>query len=276
MEVIERQIEYRSRKDIFRIFPIGDIHAGVIHCAENDIKRMVDQIKQERNAYWIGMGDMADCILKNDVRFDIQALAPWVRKDNIVESQRNWLKELFKPIAHKCLAFMEGNHCETIHRHYQFDMTRNLAHDLGVPYGGASCFIVPKFARKPEGAEYKTNIRQYVIHAWHGNGGAQTEGARLMRLMRLVNDIQADIYLMGHLHCITLYTPDRLIYQNGRVKSTRLVAATTGSWLKTYTQPKSGEEFNASYAEAKGYKPSRIGCPVLKIVPDHNIFTVEA
>ena len=88
-----------------------------------------------------------------------------------------------------------------------------------------------------------------------------------MRLMRLVNDIEADIYLMGHLHAITIHTPDRLRVVNGRVRSVRLAAAICGSWLKTYNQPDEGETLDPTYGEQKGYKPSRIGCPIIKIYP---------
>lgn len=274
MEVIEKRIEYRSRKDVFHIVPLGDIHAGSLHCAENDIKRKVEEIRQSRNTFWIGMGDYMDSILKNDKRFDIGGLAPWVKKDNILECQKEWTVDLFKPIANKCLAFLTGNHEETIHKNNQEDAIRNVIKHLKVPYGGYHCFIALSFERRTGEQNTRGNTSLYIIHAWHGSGAAQTEGARVMRLMRLVNDFEADIYLMGHLHCISTYTPDRLIVRNGRIKSTNLIAATTGSWLKTYTQPKN-EDLNPSYGEEKGYKPSRIGCPVIHIHPDKNIISVE-
>ncbi len=268
MEVLERTVEH-TRPDIFNIYPVGDCHLGAIHCAENDLQRYIDRIKQDKHGYWIGMGDICDCILKSDKRFDIQGLAEWVKKDNIIEGQRKRVKKMFAPIAHKCLAFLEGNHEDTIHTFYSDDITRNMCDDLKVPYGGESCFIVLKFVRN-------NSVRQYVIHAWHGAGASQTEGARVMRLMRLVNEMQADIYLMGHLHTVTIYIPDRLGVKSGRITSSPIIAAITGSWLKTYTQPKQGQTMNASYAEKKGYKPSRIGAPVFHLNPDKNWFTVEA
>jgi len=270
MEVVEKTIIYKSRSDVLNIYPIGDIHGGSIECAENDIRRMVEVIKKDRFGYWVGMGDMLDCILKSDKRFDIEGLAPWVKKDNIITTQKKWAVNLLKPIAHKCIAFLEGNHETTIHTYHDEDVTRNLCDDLHVPYGGYSCFIALKFNRA------NTNsVRQYTFHAFHGTGASQTEGARVMRLMRLVNDIQADIYLMGHLHCVATYTPDRLLLVNGRIKSRQLIAVMTGSWLKTYAQPKQGQQLNASYGERKGYKPSRIGCPIIHIRPDRDEVTVE-
>ena len=74
---------------------------------------------------------------------------------------------------------------------------------------------------------------------------------------------------MGHLHTITTYTPDRLTIQNGRVKSVRLAAAICGSWLKTYNQPKNGEAQDPTYGEKAGYRPSRIGMPIIKLYPDN-------
>ena len=230
----------------------------------------MDIIKNESDALWVGMGDYADCILKNDPRFDIGGLAPWVKPDNIVESQRKWVKELLAPISSKCLGLLTGNHEETIHLRYENDITRNLCDDLKVPYAGYACYIALSFKRA------ETACHRSLIHAWHGAGAAQTEGARLMRLMRLVNEIQADIYLMGHLHAMTQHTPDRLLYSNGRIKSSKLVATITGSWLRAYTQPRKGQQLNASYAEIKGYKPSRIGCPKVIIKPDKGEFSIES
>ncbi len=272
MEVIQKRIKC-SRSDRFDIIPFGDLHAGSIHCSESEARAMRDKIRDSPNTYWVGMGDLADSITKNDKRFDIGGLAPWVKPDDIIESQRKWLVELLKPIKDKCLGLLTGNHEETIHLNHQDDITRHLCNDLGVRYAGYSCFIVLDFTRGT--AISSGHVFQVIIHAWHGAGAAQTEGARMMRLVRLVNDIQADIYFMGHLHAMEHITPDRLILKNGRVKSVKLAATITGSWLKAYTQPHGDDEMTPSYAEMKGFKPSRIGAPVVHIWPARQEFTIE-
>ncbi len=270
MEVIEREVLYPHRGEI-RIYPIGDIHLGSIHCAEDIVEAEIDKIRKDKDAYIIGMGDYADSILKNDPRFDIEGLPEWLKKGNIMESERQRVVKLFTPVKHKVIALLTGNHEEEIHIRNQDDFTRNVCNDLGVRYGGYSSFI--KLNLAPRGGTPRYPI---TIHAWHGAGSAQTEGARLMRLVRLVNDIEADIYLMGHLHSITQHTPDRLVLRNGRVKSVRLAAVITGSWLKAYTQPKGNQELPPSYAEKKGYKPARLGCPILHIHPETQEFSVES
>jgi len=278
MEVIEKNIPYSTASTVnpetFRIYPIGDIHAGSLHCAEKDIKAKVQQVTETDNAYVILMGDLADCILKDDKRFDIGGLAPWVKKDNILESQRRWLGELLEPLATqgKILGSLTGNHEEKTHLHQQYDFTRNLCSDLSIPYAGYSAFFVLTFDR-----ENSNESHQFIIHAWHGSGAAQTEGARVMRLMRLVNEIgSARAYLMGHLHCISTYHCDRLSYYRGRVKSQPIIATTTGSWLKAYQQPHKDEEFTPSYPEIAGYKPSVIGCPVINITPQTDTLSIES
>jgi hypothetical protein len=272
VEVIEKIIPYRNG-DTFHFYPFGDSHLGSIDSAEDDFRSAILECTNRKNSYALGIGDYADCITKNDPRFDLDGLAPWVEKGNIVESQRIRVVELLKPLSKtgKLIALGTGNHEEEIHLRHQIDMTRNLCRDLKVPYAGYSCFVVLKFRR-----ENSSEAHEYIWHSWHGAGSAQTEGARLMRLMRLVNDIQAHIYTMGHLHAMTSHTPDRLMCVRGRVKSIKLAATITGSWLKAYNQPKAGQELNPGYAEKKGYKPSRIGCPIIHIHPATDEFTVES
>ena len=280
MEVIERVIDYH-KGDVFSIYPLGDMHFGSIHAAESSIQKKVLEIAGQKHSLVIGMGDYTDSILKNDPRFDIEGLAPWVIRGNIVESQRRKVRELFEPLKGQLLGLLTGNHEEEIHIHYQDDITRNLCNDLKVPYLGYTCFLVLNFRCRrskltQSGVTLYEETNQIIIHAWHGAGSAQTEGARLMRLMRLVNEVQAHIYLMGHLHAMTQHTPDRLIFSRGKIKSVKLAATITGSWLTTYTQPKSGQELGPSYGEKKGYLPSRIGCPVIHIHPDTEEFTIES
>lgn len=269
MEVIEKTFNY-SRPDSFHIYPFGDAHLGALYCLEDEIKETFYEVKHCKNAYIVGVGDYSECITQNDPRFEIRGLADWVEPDNIVESQRKRVVELFKPVANKIICLGTGNHEESIHRFHSNDITRNICADLGVPYSGYHAFINLSFNRSGG------STRAYVVHAWHGAGAAQTEGARLMRLMRLVNDIQADIYLMGHLHAMTSHTPDRLKLVNGKIKSSQLIATITGSWLLGYMQPHGDQKINPSYTERAGMKPNRIGCPIIHIEPDENKLTLES
>ena len=265
MEVIFKEIQY-NRPDVFYLYPFFDAHLGAIESAEKQLNHKVKECAN-RGKYGLalGGGDWCDCITSKDKRWRTNGIADWVEKRNIADSQRRRAKEIFNPLKEEgqLICVGTGNHEEEIHRMHDDDITRNICRDLGVPYAGYQAFIVLKFVRAGK------NTHHLVIHSWHGTGAAQTEGARLMRLVRLVNDIEADIYLMGHLHAMTSHTPDRLVQRDGRVRSVKLAATICGSWLKTYAQPHEGEILDPSYGEEKGYKPSRIGMPIIRITPDY-------
>jgi len=278
LEVILKRIIYK-RPDIFYLYPFFDPHLGAIESAEYQLSLKVLECAN-RGPYGlaVGGGDWHDCITSKDWRWKSNGLAPWVENRNIVDSQRRRSNELFYPLVEQgqLIAIGTGNHEEEIHKRHDDDIIRNVCRDMDVPYAGYSCFIVLQFIRAGK------STHNLVIHSWHGAGSAQSEGARLMRLVRLVNDIEADIYLMGHLHAMTSHTPDRLVQRNGRVRSIKLAATICGSWLKTYAQPRENEILDPSYGEEKGYKPSRIGMPIIKIIPDNydnpyeNEFVIES
>ena len=188
MKVLEKRISY-TRPQRFQIYPFGDIHAGSIDCAEDKVKKQIDIIQHGKDAYWIGMGDMIEAITESDPRWNTMGIAPWVERDNIIESQRHWIVNLLKPIANKCIAYLTGNHEESVHRHQNCDISRNICNDLEMPYAGYSCFVELIFERKSS-----TESHKFTIHAWHGAGAAQTEGAQLLRLKRLVKDNEADVF----------------------------------------------------------------------------------
>ena len=262
MEVIEKEIPY-TRPDLFRIYPIGDIHAGSIHCVEDKIKAKVKTISEDEHAYIIGTGDWAECITKDDKRFDMAGLASWVKRDDIAESQRKWIVELFRPVKDKILCLLTGNHEETIRLHHQNDITRHICDDLGVAYGGYSCFLNLKFVRNG-------SYSFVLFHVFHGAGAAVTEGARIQRLKRLIDTVTADIYLMGHLHSTGFYAPEKIELRNHKIKSIHKFAVITGSWVTAYSQG-----LPTSYAERLGYPPSKIGCPCVILNPDKDIINVE-
>jgi hypothetical protein len=283
MEVVEWSIPHASRNDEFHFWPVGDCHLGAIETDEDSLRAKVKDIVHDPHGYMIGMGDYCECIVHSDPRSDIQNVADWVEKTNIVESQRRRAAEIFSPLAKRgrIIAMLTGNHEEEIHKRHDNDVIRNLCRDLDVTYGGYQAFIVLNFKRdKPDTQrEGHPDIREIVWHAWHGSGAAQSEGARLMRLLRLTNEIEAEVYSMGHLHgALTSYTPDRLRWDKnkGRIASVKVTATMSGSWMKSFMQSTPERPLNPHYSEIKGYKPSRIGCPCVTIKPSPREITLTS
>lgn len=266
MEAIEHRIVYKSRKDEYRLYPIGDIHAGTLHCAEHEIKKKVKEIQDDPHAIWIGMGDYAECILPNDKRWDVDVCAKWVERSNIAESQRQWLKELLSPIKDKCVGLLEGNHESSIRRYNYQDIHLDLCRDLEVRPLGFTCYVRFVFCRRLETHGANTFIGAFQ----HGSGAAQTEGGQIMRLKKFMDSFDADIYGLGHIHSIKTNTiPQLRLSENLKIKQRLKVGAVTGSWRTTYTQG-----IRADYSERGGMYPTVLGCPVFLIIPDKGILRV--
>lgn len=273
MEVIEKTIEHR-RPDKFYFYPLGDFHLGVVHCAEEELKQKVYEIKHNSRALWLGMGDYADCITPSDFkRWDGRILAGWMKgkEDNIGPTQVRKVNEILSPIWNKCLGLIEGNHDENIRKynHYNFmDELLILANKkYEVPYAGVQCLVRLNFKR-----DNSNDVHDYIIHARHGEGSARTSGARALAVLRMSETtVNAIITLMGHLHGQeSPDIPQRLILRSGKIKSFDAIATMTGAWIKAYMQG-----VPPCYLERWGSKPSVIGCPRIVLEPDKNLMTLE-
>ena len=247
----------------------GDLHLGTIHCAENDIKRKVEEIRDNPNAMWIGMGDMAECITPRDKRWDPSALAipKWVEQDDIARSQSKKVVSTLAPIRDKCVGLLYGNHEDSIRRYNHDNIHKWICDDLEVPNLGYSAFVHFIFRRK------KSAEAHMVKGAFtHGTGGARTEGGKINYLTRFMRDFDANIYGYAHTHNIQLHSPEILgTSDNLLIRAKGKVGALTGCWFKTYTQG-----IIASYGEMKVYSPTRIGCPVFIITPNLGIVEAKA
>jgi len=277
MEVLEKTISYH-RPDKFTIYPLGDMHIGVIHCDEDLLRTTVEDIRKDRNAYWLGMGDYGDCITPSDFkRWDGKILAPWMKEhaDNIGPTQVRKVDEILKPIWNKCLGLIEGNHDDNIRRYNHYDFMSELlerANDKRpkndpIKYAGVSCFLRLNFRRTNT-----TETHDYIIHARHGEGSARTSGARALAVLRLSQSmVNAHIVLSGHLHGQeSPDIPQRLVLRNGKIKSFETIATMTGAWVRAYMQG-----VPPCYLERWGSPPSTLGCPKITIQPQYGKMTLE-
>ena len=265
MQVKEFHLEY-SRPDIFRIHPVGDIHLGTLHCAEDLLEQKVNEIKSDPFSYWIDMGDSAEFITPHDPRWDSGAMPEWLHPNNIGVDQATRYCEIMEPIAGKCIGKIKGNHEASIEQHSDIDVQRNICETLNVDNLDSACFIKFIFSRKGS-----TEKHSYLGFFTHGAGGAVTAGAKLTRLQRLMDNFDADIVACGHVHDILTYVrPYMTLDASNKIKQRVKVGAITGCYFKTYTQGVS-----SSYGEKKNYPPVTLGSPVFIINPDKGILRVE-
>ncbi len=264
MQVKEIVIPYH-RPDTIRVYPIGDVHGGTKHCAEEKLQRQIKKIKDDPYAYWIDMADKCEFIAPSDPRWDSGAIADWVHPDNVAVDESEWYMDMFSPIKDKCLGLLEGNHELSIKRHSHIDVQKNICEGMGLDNLGYACFIRLCFTRGGRNSIHFTGFFT------HGAGCAITAGAKLIRLQRLMDNFDADIVASGHVHDIVTYTkPYMTLDKENHIKQRVKVGAMTGCWFRTYT-----EGVSSSYGEQKNFPPVTLGCPVFTIIPDKGILKVE-
>lgn len=278
MKTVRRYVGYTSRADVFTIWYLADLHIGSKATALDVLKADIETIKNDPCAFWIGGGDYAEYISYTDRRrfdpanFPLDIAVADLGNLGVVLTGR--VAELLKPIAHKCLAILYGNHEEA----YMRDKDQSGLHgwlctelktaDLG--YGGwldlnfvrHTEYQQPRIiSERPAAAMSSTRFRMF---AHHGAGAAQTPGGRITRLDRFMDDFNAEIYFIGHVHGKTGYRRVRLEPDDtcSKVIAKEQLGVISGSYLKTYQQD------CVTYGEKKAYRPALLGAAFVQLRPE--------
>ena len=274
-----RYILHNSRLDHFKIWNLSDIHMLSRGCAENDIRRDVGTILCDPYSFWLGGGDYAEFIGSQDKRFDPSSVAPWVpleKLGDIGKYSMEVVRDLFRPIKHKCLGLLMGNHeyAHLLHNAQQ-GLHSWLCTELGVPDLGYSCMFHLGFVRtrahktptlsltRPAGKDSGTDWTVRVF-AHHGAGGASTPGGKLNRLTQFMDAFDCDLFFVGHVHDnLARKSPVLGLSADGsKLVQRERMGLIAGSYLKCYTQGSSG------YGERKGYRPTSLGASVAELHPE--------
>lgn len=272
MRVIKRDFTGITRKDIFTIVPIGDIHIGAIGCNEQLLKKVVKRIQSDPHCYWVGMGDYCDFIRMSDRRFDPAVLADWVEVADLVDLPKRQVERVLSflnPIADKCLGLIEGNHERTIKQWSERDVFSEIVsgvkaaakmktdQQLGF---GASGWLRLRFERGSKG------VHIYTISLHHGFVGGKLAGAKALNMQRWLWTHRCDLALFGHSHNQMVQVEGvEEIDRNGNIFLHRSVGAYTGTFLQSIT------EGTTSYAEFGGYFPLPVGGVEIKLQPGSKI-----
>ncbi len=268
MKVITAEIRHKSRSDVFRLVPLGDIHIGAQSCDENLFKRVVKSIAEDPNAYWFGMGDYCDFINRRDPRFDVTSLADFlISKEglgDITKAQRDRFLALVKPIAHKCLALIEGNHETAITRHTERKIFEEIVMGikgmgimpedkaLGLGYTG---WLRLQFKRQ-------NTTRRITINLHHGFVGGRLAGAKALNMQRYLWTHEADVVVFGHSHNkMSQNEAVQMLDLGGNLLNLERRGIYGGTFNRSYG------EGHTTYAEVKGYFPLPTGVPEILVRP---------
>jgi len=228
------RIKENPRKGEILLIGLGDVHYGSRDCDIEKFEKMVKWIKGKENARVIIMGDMLDIALKDSVgggTFD-NTCTP--------EEQMDYMLTTLEPIKNKIWCMLSGNHGERIRERTSIDTDKIMARALGIPYAEhGTTFIKAKIG----------NIN-YVIYAAHGNTCSLSPAGKLNACLKMGNYIDADIYMMGHVHELMSHSTEyfKINIKDKMVEKDKRYYIITGHFLKY-----------GGYAEQKGYAPGKAG-----------------
>ena len=212
-----------DRKDVYFL---GDIHLGSNFCDLDSLHKTIDEIRKNKYAHVILMGDLIECGIIGRFGLWDQSSTPMQQVNDIVT--------LFTPIKDKIDFSIGGNHEARIFRETSIDISQIIAEKLNCQYIGIGGII---------------NKYGPCIVAFHGTANSTSPELELRRAY--LKYPEADIIALGHVH--QLYAKQFLSYdKNGKEHLCYWIR--TGGFLK---QP--------DYAQIKFFPETQIGCPMVRI-----------
>ena len=277
MKLVDYTFKVTSPKQTFSFFVLGDIHIGSPQCDENKFAVLCKHIKDSKNTYWWGGGDMTDAIvLKDSKRFDVNTLPDWMftgsasdakrRLGDILRAQRKRLNHYLLPIKDKCLGLIEGNHEYTIYKYHNTNHMQMICDSLETENLTDCALLRMSFPLYSNNKRTRGNlVRGFITH---GHGGGRTSGAEPNKLFNMMADKNVDFGMRGHSHTHHIHPPISVMdipsqgmFVDGIPTTINKYAGNWGSFLHTYT------EGAGNYASRSGYRAHSMYTVELRIQP---------
>lgn len=180
-------------RDSVPLVCIQDVHIGAGTWYRKRFEELVKYI-HDTDALWFYNGDGIDNGTKHSPG---NAVA---EQDMTNNAQLRYLTEQLKPYAHNCIGLNGGNHDHRTKKDSQFDLTEELAYNLGAHYFLYEMyFIIAK--RDHNGGT------GYVGYANHSASAGKTSGLTANAVERdwVAWNENVDIFVKGHDHNVGLF-----------------------------------------------------------------------
>jgi len=230
-------------------------------CDEELLKSVVNRIKEEENTYWIGMGDYCEFINLRDPRSQIDILAGWMDMADLLDiskAQINRFCNHVEPIAHKCLGMLQGNHEETLQKHYERAVYSEIVTRIKEMGGhksddqlaiGFYGWIMLTFLRS------SAAISTFRFNVHHGFVGGRLKGAKALNMERWLWNHDCDVALMGHSHNADAFTATiEYVDRSGHIQEQIRKGGYSGTFLRSVI-----DDGPSTYSERRGYYPTPTG-----------------
>ncbi len=246
---IQFPMDCRLRR--LKIVPLSDVHYGANSHNDRRFTEYIDWIAKSRDVFAFLNGDIIENAIDGSVGGAVYESR--MRPDEQVFGNRDGTKpgiiELLRPIAHKILWALPGNHEWRTKKKTDIDPLKIVCRDLGIPY-----FDEPIYA------DVLVWGRRFTFFCQHGATGSGTKGGKMNAASRPAEFQEAvDFIVMGHVHDSMANPITRIVRQReyddkGQLKSFKLVERPQ----YTVICPSFYDYFN-SYGARAGYAPGSWG-----------------
>lgn len=268
---VARVTETFKAGETFRVWPITDTHLGANDVDEDVLRDHVDQIKEDKNARVVFLGDVGDLIDWRDRRFQA-GMWPQRYQDAMhaeggipTETVAHAL-EIFHPIRKQIWCWLSGNHEYTVRNRFDREIGSEIASQLGVEYLGYGGFLRVQWKNAASGAHGGEHITVFDLH--HGWQGGRTSGAKINQLEKHLGESDADVVLRGHSHDRVAHIFPSLRVTPRVVRDWERVVAHCGTYKLGRVDTKRGEETHDTWEARKGFRrktQALVGPPVIEM-----------
>jgi len=204
----------RIQKDFnsktFEIIAGSCTHIGSIMCHRSGIEHAVDYVRATKNCYFIHLGDWLEAICTDDKRYNAPPRELQAKEEPIPLLQAKDAIELFKPIKHKIIAGLCGNHERKLSRFG--NLAKFICDELRIPYGTESCRIILNYQGQQILQIFAMHGRK--IFTSNAKDYEQREANKKAALKLYLQEQlgTAAIMLCGHAHWIGIVPPANRLY----------------------------------------------------------------
>lgn len=238
------------------LVPTSDVHYGNPLFSIDHFNDHIKFILDTPECYTVLNGDLCECVTKSS-KGDIH------KQVGTPQDQKDWIISKLLPIKDKILGMTTGNHEQRIYNESGFDVSKEIARELHIPYRPEGMLIKISFGDRNSSVEGRPFT--YWVYMTHGYGGARTKSAKAVKVERVSTWIDADCYLMSHDHVVNI-APDIYLQPDprtredkdtgfliGKVKAHRKILVKTNAFIKY-----------GGYGEAGGFPPVCLETPIIK------------
>ncbi len=233
----KQHLELRKGKEYVEVQFLGDLHLGHPQSWTSRFQEFIDYVLKNRN-YVFFMGDLLESGLTSSIGDSVyqQKLNPQDQMDAVIE--------LIKPVceAGLCIGYLSGNHEYRIKKITSIDVSKIICRELKIPYLEYACWNL-----------WYIGNQSYSVYAYHGSSGSRFIYTKIKAAVDISHYFLSDVVVMAHVHDLGSEAVERQyvdkIRQQIVVRKQYIVL--TGHFLG----------YDQSYAQEKGYPPSKLGSP---------------